>query len=35
MTLLEMKQAIENGVYDEKFVYLYGKGQQKAAAERY
>ena len=35
MTLLEMKKAIENGEYDQKFTYLYGKGEQKAAAERY
>ena len=35
MTLLEMKTAIKNGEYDEKFTYLYGKGEQKAAAERY
>lgn len=35
MTLFEMKTAVENGEYDEKLVYLYGKGNEKQAAQRY
>ena len=35
MTLFEMKKAIEDGVWNEKFVYLYGKGNEDSAAQRY
>ena len=35
MTLFEMKKAIEDGAWNEQFVYLYGKGNEAAAAQRY
>ncbi|MBQ3431435.1 MAG: galactokinase, partial [Clostridia bacterium] len=35
MTLFEMKKAIEEGVYAEKFTYLYGKGNEADAVARY
>ena len=35
MTLFEMKAAIERGDYQQKFAYLYGKGNEKEAAGRY
>ncbi|MBR2591259.1 MAG: galactokinase [Clostridia bacterium] len=30
-----MKKAIEDGAWNEQFVYLYGKGNEAAAAQRY
>ncbi|MBR0415445.1 MAG: galactokinase [Clostridia bacterium] len=35
MNLFELKTAVENGEFDEKFAYLYGEGNEKEAAARY
>lgn len=35
MNLFEMKAALERGEFNEKLAYLYGKGNETAAAQRY
>ena len=35
MTLLEMKQAVKGGKYDENFAYLYGDDEVLSARDRY